>query len=239
MKYQFCFLLLFSCMQMSAQSEQQVPLAFKKGNENYFSFNPFALAEPQIAIGIGFGNRFSQRSEYFFEISYLGKNPLYNVDPKSYNGVRFIAQYRYHFLQKRKSLARLNLASKQKIFKLSPFVGVEFRLKRFQFSDKASFINQSTNDTLSNFLYRANATSFGGAIVFGQSYTVSKNGKWKIELSAGFGIKQKLVTIINPSSNYKMFQRRGTFDWAVIPDIYESVSSPYFPFALRLRYVID
>lgn len=232
--------LAFNFLLLKANAQQRaIKSDGKRSNETYFSFNPLGLAELQIAVGLGFGNRFSLRSEYFVETSYLDKNPLYKINLKSYNGFRFIAQYRYHFLQKWKSLTRLNIAQKQKISKLNPFVGFEFRLKWFQFSDKATFINQSTNDTLSNFLYKANATSFGGAIVFGQSYTVSKNGKWKTELTAGFGIKQKLVKIINPSSDYKMFQRRGTFDWGVMPDVYESVSSPYFPFALKLRYIID
>lgn len=233
MKLIIVFVACFGCLKLSAQLQQNMRLhTFQK--ETYFSFNPLGLIEPQIAVGLGFGSRFSSRSEYIGELSYLNKNPLYNESINSFKGFRWIAQYRYHFLQNWKYL---RIRSKERAARLDPFIGFEFRLKRFQFSDKASFINHNTSDTLSNFLYTASATSLGGAIVFGHTYPVGTNGKWKIEVTAGFGVKQKLVNIESPSSGYEVIDLRG---YALAPpDHYKSVSSPYIPFAIRLRYVIN
>ena len=232
MKIVLVFVVCLLCLNLNAQLQTR-QTKLRHQNETYFSFNPFGLLEPQIAVGFGFGKRFSLRSEYFTELSYLNKNPLYNENINSFRGIRFLAQYRYHFLQRWESI---RLRSKEKIAKLNPFIGFEFRLKRFQFSDKANFVDQSTRDTLSNFLYTANATSLGGAVVFGHSYDVSGNGKWKIEISAGVGVKQKLVNIVNPTSGYTVMVLRKV-DWG-FPNKYESVSTPYFPFAIRLQYVI-
>ena len=222
----------FACLKLSAQLEKNsAGDRFQK--ETYLSFNPFGLIEPQMAAGLGFGSRFSLRSEYFGELSYLSKNPIYHASIHSFKGIRFIAQYRYHFLQRWKNLG---FRSKEKIARLNPFVGFEFRLKRFEFSDKADFVNNSVNDTLWNFLYAARATSLGGAIVFGHSYEMSKNGKWKIELTAGIGVKQKEVKFVSPPSGYEVMDLRK---FVLAPDSYESVSTPYFPFTIRLRYLIN
>jgi hypothetical protein len=205
--------------------------------EKYFSFNPFALAEPQIAIGAGFGNRFSERSEYFTELSYIAKHPFYEMQEKSLHGFRFLAQYRYHFLQKWKPLINLGLMNRQRRASQNPFIGFEFRLKYFNFSGTTTFVRSLPPDTLSNFLYKANAVSIGGAVLSGSTFDLSRNGKWKFEFTIGIGAKNKIVKFKNISGSYFSY-RILPKDGPVIPLIYEEAGSPYIPCTLRLRYVI-
>jgi len=207
--------------------------------EKYFSFNPLALAEPQIAIGAGFGNRFSKRSEYFAELSYVAKQPFYKYTAhKSLHGIRFIAQYRYHFLQQWRPLINLGESRRRRHARHNPFVGLEFRVKPFNFSANSTFVRDSPADTLTDFLYRAKAVSLGGALIFGETYHLSSDGKWKLEFTMGIGGKVKIVDYKNIPDGYKPFLLKG--GWGLTPPgAAEAIGLPYFPCALRLRYVID
>jgi hypothetical protein len=198
----------------------------------YVSFNPLALTEPQMAIGIGFGNRFTERSEYFAELSYVTKTIFYNTDVDKLNGFRFLGQYRYHFLQLKQT------AHSFKRWKRQPFVALEFRLKNYLFPTKNTFVNYSILDTISNLQKNANAISIGGAILFGASYHISKNNKWKLDVTAGIGAKQKFVEYKNLSNNYETIRLRKP-DALGPPKIYEEVGMPYFPIAVRIKHFIN
>ena len=118
------------------------------------------------------------------------------------------------------------------------FVGVEFRLKNYSFSNENIFVNKNTLDTLRNFLYKANATLIGGAFIFGSEHDIGTNGRWKFEITAGLGVKQKTVKFKNLPANYSVvvFNNR---EWQFIPKILETTSSIYIPFTVRLRFAID
>jgi Protein of unknown function (DUF3575) len=191
-------------------------------SEKYFSFNPFGLAEPQMAIGAGFGCRFSERSEYFTELSYLLKTPFYSYQANSLNGFRFLGQYRYHFLQKN----------------TNRFIGAEFRLKMYEFTGKNTFVNNTSHDTLKSVSYNANAVSLGGAIVFGNTYNLSRNGMWKIEITAGIGAKHKLVSFKRALKEYEVIIQSKP-DGLAPPYIFEAVGMPYIPCTIRLKYLIN
>src|SRR6185436_14938010 len=97
-----------------AQLKQERPRAKRfTETEKYFSFNPFGLIEPQVAIGIGYGNHFTERSEYFAELSYVGNNYIYGDLLSSLHGARLITQYRYHFLQQWKPILNLRLRTRK------------------------------------------------------------------------------------------------------------------------------
>jgi len=204
--------------------------------EQYFSFNPLGLTEPQMAIGVGFGNRFSPRSEYFSEISYVTRN-YYFDNAQSLNGYRLITQYRYHFLQQWKPLIDLGFQGGARRKKHHPFIGVEFRLKSYNFTSSGTFVNYITHDTLSKFNYNASAVSVGGALIFGSTYYISSNHKWLLEFTAGVGGKQKFVNYKNLGKGYEIIQQRK-FDFFGPPAINETVGTPYFPSTIRLRYII-
>lgn len=214
-----CLLNLFAAAQSKKNKTATQGLA--KG-EKYFSFNPFGLAEPQMAIGAGFGCRFSERSEYFTELSYLLKTPFYSYQANSLKGFRFLGQYRYHFL-------RTNT---------NRFIGAEFRLKMYDFTGNNTFVNNTSHDTLKSVSYNANAISLGGAIVFGNTYNISKNGRWKIEITAGIGAKQKLVNFKGALKEYEVIIRRK-LDGLAPPYIFEAVGMPYIPCTIRLKYLIN
>jgi hypothetical protein len=239
MKKYILLLLAFFCFKINAQQ-----IKSKSSNrrftakERYFTFNPLALAEPQIAIGAGFGNRFSERSEYFTELSYIAKHPFYDMQEKSLHGFRFLAQYRYHFLQQWRPLINLGVRNRERKARLNPFVGLEFRLKPFNFTDTRTFIKSTPPDTLNSFLYKANAVSIGGAILFGETYNISSNGKWKLEVTAGIGGKVKIIKYKNLPAGYEPLFVQGGFGLKP-PANDEAVGMPYFPFCIRLKYIVN
>src|SRR6476469_2515039 len=123
---------IVTCLQLSAQ---QIIGDHRKGKfncERYISLNPFSLLEGEMAIGAGFSNRFTRRSEYFTELSYLVKNPMYEF-VNSLHGFKVIGQYRYHYVP------RVEREGAEH------FAGVEVRLKQYYFADTLAFINASTH----------------------------------------------------------------------------------------------
>ena len=204
--------------------------------EKYFSFNPFGLAEPQIATGFGFGNRFTERSEYFTELSYITKSPFYDTEPDKLNGYRLLLQYRYHILQ---SMPTLNLRFKRLERRdRNSFIGAEFRLKGYNFSSTNTFIKSNPADTLQKYFYKAGAVSIGGAIIFGRLYDLSNDGNWKLDVTAGIGGKVKMVKYKNVPNGYQSVVINGGFGLKP-PAIYEAVGMPYFPLCIRIRYIIN
>lgn len=229
-------LLMFAGNPAQAQLNKAKRIQHSWQNDKYITFNPLALAESPIAIGAGFGNRFSERSEYFAELAYTAKAPLYSDIVKSLNGIRFIGQYHYHFLQQWKPI--LNIGFNKNRGKNDPFMAAEFRFKNFSFSDTRSLVNVTTLDTLYGFNYKANATVIGGAILFGGTYNLSSNGNLQLEISAGIGARQKGVKLKNAPAGYKIYHVPPR-EWGLVPKIYEERGMPYFPVAFRLRYIIN
>ena len=215
------FLCLLNLIAAAQSKKNKIATQGLAKSEKYFSFNPLGLGEPQMAIGAGFGCRFSERSEYFTELSYLFKTPFYSYQANSLNGFRFLGQYRYHF--------RINT---------NRFIGAEFRLKMYDFTGTNTFVNNTSHDTLKSVSYNANAISLGGAIVFGNTYTLSKNRKWKIEITAGIGAKQKLVSFKGALKDYEVIIKRK-LDGIAPPYIFEAVGMPYIPCTIRLKYLIN
>jgi hypothetical protein len=235
MKYSIGLLLLFIFVKSNAQLTTKRPSSPYISNEKYFSFNPLGLLEPAMAVGVGFGTRPSKRSEYFSELSYLIKNPLYQEYVKSLNGFRFIAHYRYHFLQRRTPI--LNRELQKERSRTNPFIGLELRIKQYGFSDSNNFIKTAGNDTLYNYRYKARADCFGGAVIFGSSHNIDAKGNWQLETTMGLGIRKKIARFKNVPKDYQVEKIQKT-DWGFVPGIYESSVAPYLPFAIRLRYII-
>ncbi len=206
--------------------------------KQYYSFNTLGWVEPHFAIGMGIGNRFTERTEYFTELSYVGKTPFFKLDGfQSLHGFRFLAQYRYHLLQRWKPILDLGLLTAEAKAKHSPFVGLEFRWKYYRFTSTNYFINSTTHDTLSKYPYVADANSVGGALVFGYTFKLSKNNKWQLELTAGIGAKQKFVQFKNLPPGYELKIGRKP-DVLGPPYIEEAVGMPYIPATARLRYLL-
>ena len=204
--------------------------------EKYFSFNPFGLAEPQMATGLGFGNHFTERSEYFTELSYISKTPFYATLPHDLNGYRLLLQYRYHFFE---GFPGLNMLFKRlQRNDGNSFIAIEFRIKGYNFTSTNTFTKENPADTLQQYAYRAGAVSVGGAIVFGKSYNLSNDGNWKFEITAGIGGKQKFVKYKNVPAGYQSIIVNGGFGLKP-PSIQEPVGMPYFPCTLRLKYIIN
>jgi hypothetical protein len=223
------------CMHLNAQSRSTEYLDTSFHKQKYLSFNPFSLVEGTLAIGAGFGNHFSRRSEYFSELSYLAKSPLYPYYVTSLNGFRFIAQYRYHHFP---SNAGSNLRAGGKRGDGGPFVALEFRLKEYYFSDSLGFINTTTHDTLTKYPYHATATCLGGAVLFGSCNNLSANGRWKLEYTIGIGVKHKIVNFNHVPQGYEALILPAAELGAYVPRIYESRNTVYIPIAFRLRYLL-
>ncbi len=235
MKSWLVFLMCLTALSLKAQTAKN---HFKRftSRQQYLSINTNGLIEPHMAIGMGMGNRFTERSAYFTELSYLSKTPFFKLDGfQSLHGFRFLAQYRYHLLQRWKPLLDLGIISAENKAKHSPFVGLEFRWKYYRFSAANNFVNSNTQDTLTKYPYLADAHSVGGAIVFGYTFKLSRNNRWQLEFTCGMGAKQKFVKIKNLPADYEMIIQRGP-DALRPPNIYESVGMPYIPCTTRIRY---
>ncbi len=236
MRYLLSVLLLFFFFLTRAQGILREDRFSQEGK--YISINPFGFAEPHLAIGAGFGNRFTDRSEYFVELSFVSKHPFYdNRLQNKLHGFRLIGQYRYHFLQRWRPLINLGTVIRSINASRNPFIGLEFRLKPYNFSANRTFVNNNTGDTLRELLYDANAVSIGGALVFGETYNISSNGRWKLEFSIGIGGKIKFVKYKKIPEGYKPVLLNRHFGLTT-PGMDEPIGTPNFPCALRLRYAI-
>jgi hypothetical protein len=240
MKTSLLLSLLLACTSSSSQFGKSKISSGYDDKEKYISINPFSVAEPQFALGPSFGCRFTERSEYFVELAYVGKTPFYKndwVDFKRLSGARMIVQYRYHFLQQWKPLINLGLNNRRRREEHQPFIGVEFRMKPISFATKGDFINTATSDTLLGYSFSANALTYGGALIFGNTFNLSRDEKWKLEFTAGIGAKQRNVKLKTVPPGYKVLPlQRVAFQ---APRLYEETGTVLIPLALRLRYVLD
>ena len=196
MKRIFLIPFLFISIKVTAQKKvsRHTPVITKG---LYLSFNPHSIFEPeQGAVGLGVGYRISKRIEVWTELNYLYKgffqNPGYFDNLK---GFRSITSFKYYYYNKH-----------------GMFVGAEFRLKNYSFDDKNTFINMQTNDTLTNFQYKAIHTLAGGAIFWGKRFKLTGNGKFELEGNVGIGVKQRTIKRENVPSGYfkiEFPERRG------------------------------
>lgn len=236
---------LFAPILSKAQSgEKNTNDDFK---ETYFSFAPLAVLEPHLTLGASFGQRLTNRSEYFAELSYVAKTFIYNQRGRqsnaySYklNGARMIVQYRYHFLQRWRPIINLGQGGRKKAIgkKIQPFMGVEFRYKPYNFSSTGDFINQSIADTLLGIAFIAHDDVLGGALIFGNTFNLTKDKRWKLELTFGIGAKQRFVKFISLPKGYIIYRSFIPKDGPIIPPPQEETGAPYFPISIRLRYCI-
>lgn len=230
-------LLLFSSYVFS----QDNTLVLKKiefEKEKYVSANFLSMAEPQFTFGPSFGYRFTERSEVFAEAAWITKSPFYNdwQGVEKMNGARLLFQYRYHFLQQWRPL--LNFPHRRRGSKSDrePFIGFEFRYKPYSFSSTHTFINSSTNDTLTDYHYNGNATVVGGALLFGHTVSLDHNEQFKLEFTAGIGGKYRHISFKNVPQGYEPFVvRKVEFSYPQLP---EEAGNAYFILAVRLRYTI-
>lgn len=232
MRMMFTGWLFLLCMHAAAGFYKTDSLPYKQTNK-YLSFNPLALAEPQMAIGVGYGFRWTNRSELFTELSLLTDNLFYKKFDNNLEGFRLITQYRYYFRHPLMpfSLLRRGIQSDES------YITLEARLKNYQFSGTKNFINPQRNDTLGAYSYRASATVYGGAILLGDVYDLSRNSRLKLEVSAGIGVKQKVVKMTNLPAGYRLLEGEIK-EWGFVPRIYEPHGFLYLPFAIRLRFKI-
>jgi len=204
-------LFLFPLFSKAQIGEKNSNSGFK---ETYFSFAPFAIFEPHFAFGGSFGQRLTARSEYFTEASYVMQTPIFNQKGRSDNlfntqlkGARIILQYRYHFLKIGRPIVNLlqRKHRKEQAEKFQPFIGVEFRYKSYNFSSNADFINPSIADTLWGKTFTAHANVLGGALIFGNTFNLTKDKRWKLELTYGIGGKQRFVKFKSVPKGYVIY----------------------------------
>jgi hypothetical protein len=237
--YLLLFLMFVSVPIFSQFNKNKLNAGFDE-KEKYFSLNFFSVAEPMFTLGPSYGCRFSERSEYFFEAAYVAKSPFYDwQDISRLHGARILAQYRYHFLQQWRPLINFGgLGNQRRKEKHQPFIGIEFRYKPFSFSSKGNFVNLSLHDTLYHVSFNANTNTYGGALIFGGTFNLSSDEKWKLELTAGIGGKQRNVNLKTIPAGYEVY-RVLPKDGPILPLLQEETGAPYFPCTLRLRYVIN
>lgn len=186
----------------------------------YLSFNPHSIFEPeQGAVGLGVGYRISNRIEVWTELNYLYKGFFQNLGYfDNLKGFRSITSFKYYYYNKH-----------------GMFVGAEFRIKNYAFDDKNTFINKQTNDTLTNFQYKATNTIVGGAVFWGKRFKLTANGKLEMEGNVGIGIKQRRISRKNIPAGYaKVEPFESVFRLTPNTDVEDAY--PYIPATFRFIY---
>jgi hypothetical protein len=75
-------------------------------------------------------------------------------------------------------------------------------------------------------------------LIFGETLNLSADEKWKLEITAGIGAKQRVVNHISVPAGYKPYLI-PVREWFSIPSPQYETGTVIFPFAIRLQYVID
>lgn len=177
--------------------------------------NPFSPAESMSSIGPCISYRFSSRLELWIEASYIFHN-LYKInDWQNLKGYRFIFQPRYYIGSKR-----------------GFFITPEFRLKHYTYNTSAQLINDNTNDTLDNYYHKASQYLYGGAVVIGKQFNLSKQKNLFLEATVGLGGKYRTIQRRNIPDGYSYKITTGGFGLAPHYE-WDKDGTPYFPLGLR------
>lgn len=160
----------------------------------YLSFNPHSMLEPeQGAVGLGIGYRISERIEIWTELNYLYKGFFQDAGKfDNLKGIRNITSFKYYYNNR-----------------LGMFIGAEFRIKNYSFSNKNTFVNVQMHDTLTNFQYTTAHTLACAAVFWGKRLKLTANGKFEMEGNVGIGIKQRRISRKNIPDGYSKLEYRA------------------------------
>lgn len=182
--------------------------------------NPLSVIESMPSIGPCVSYRFSQKLEAWGETSVIFGNLYAKSLGTNVSGYRFIVQPRFY-------------PGKKHLF----FIAVEFRLKQYSYNSSGTFINHSTNATLQNFPYKASQVLPGWAFVFGKQMIMSQNHHLYLDLTVGFGSKQRNITIKNKPAGYEY---NYVSPRSYVPQYgANNTESVYFPVGVRLMWRLN
>lgn len=207
------FSLIFLCS--FSQSKKADPVKWKIG------VNPLALAESQMSLGPNVSYRVANRFQLWAEASYIFRNSYMLRDWTNMKGYRFIFQPRYVFGKYR-----------------DMFLAPEFRFKRFHVNTNARFINDR-GDSINRFPATQYQTLTGGALVFGNTFTLSEKKGIRLEVTVGFGSKSRRIKIKDSQPGYTPLETYEGRHEGLGPDYeIENSSIPYFPIGARITWDI-
>jgi hypothetical protein len=178
------------------------------------TFNALGMLEPEEAFGAGIGYRASKKIEIWSETSLL-KNVIYR-HPYQLTGIRQV-------LQVKRSLPR------------NFFLAAELRYKYYSFRDSTDFFDPVTHDTLSHYGYLSRHLFVGAAVQWGRRYFISKDGKFQLELTIGFGLKDKIFDKVGVPGGYGYLGRSEDLNLERDVIEYRGVI-PYLPCSIRFVY---
>ncbi len=186
----------------------------------YLNINPFTLVEPiSSGIGLGMSYRFKDRYEVSNEINYLIETLTRKKDelPNQLKGVRIVSSFKYYINNNK-------------------FLGIENRIKNYTFNDVDNFYNEVTKDSLFNYSHKAQHHIFGFALLYGQRFALSKNGKLQLECTSGIGGRKRNIKRIGVPIGYEYKK----FIIPKEPSFYENFEESnfviYMPFSIKLYY---
>jgi hypothetical protein len=181
------------------------------------SFNPLGLAEAPCAIGFGVGYRLSNKVEIWSETSFLTNGTFKTQGPLT--GIRQILEGRY-FTDDHRNI----------------FIGAELRFKSYQVRDTDAFVNPATHDTLNAFSNFSRHYFFGAAFQVGWRASLTANGRFQLELTAGLGVRKYVDVRQGIPSGYEFRNFNEPIDIKV-NNIEYQVPTTYFPGSVRLLYL--
>ena len=178
------------------------------------TLNPLGLLEPEEAIGAGIGYRLNKKIEIGSETSLL-RNVLYPYE-SHLTGIRQV-------LQVKRFLPR------------NFFLAAELRYKYYSYRDNTDFFDPVTHDTLSHYGYLSRHLFVGAAVQYGRRYFISKDGRFQLELTIGFGLKDKIFDKVGVPGGYGYLGYSNDFDLERNVIEYRGII-PYLPCSVRFVY---
>jgi hypothetical protein len=179
------------------------------------SWNPLGLLEPSMAIGIGIGYHPNINLEIWSETSLL-RNVLF-PSAGSTSGMRQILQFK-------------RFISKDPRF----FVAAEIRYIFFTYHSSDNFRNSSVPETPLSLSNTSDHYVFGAGLQAGYRRPITNDSRLILELTAGLGIKNKIIRWNGVPAGYEYMNR--SIDVNVWDLIETPGTSVYLPGSLRLVY---
>ena len=182
------------------------------------TFNPLGLMELPLALGAGIGYRLDKRWELWSETSLIRNGLAREIS--DVHGIRQTLQLKRFFNNKGQNF----------------FLAAEIRYKSFNYRDTLSFYNPASGDTLMNTPFHAHQYFWGAALQVGGRWKMSRSGRFQVEITAGMGIKNKVIDRDGIGSGYKQIDR------AIDINVWDMMATPgitvYFPGSARIIYTI-
>jgi len=182
------------------------------------TYNPLGLGEWPAAAGLGVSYRWNSHVELWSETSFLFGDRNYKTQGPL-TGIKQILQGKY-------------FPSKYGNF----FFALELRYKSYQYRDADVFVNRALHDTLFGFSNFTRHYFWGAGLQMGLRCSLSKRGRFQLEVMGGLGIRKWTDVRHGVPSGYEFIDYQGPIDFNIHYFEYQ-INQVYFPGSVRLIWL--